>query len=297
MAVSSFTIPKSLTDALHAGTVVPFIGAGASVSVKKANPDGSPSNEALFPDWKGFVKILADRLNDEGKPDEADFIRSSVKIKNPKYLEALEHARQELGEGLWHQLFDKCFNKSKKEAATASFKLYELVWQLSNNLIITTNVDRVLQWTAPDPADFKILDVQHADYAQLQKEHFPTRPTGWYLHGHIDHKEQVIFTRTQFENFYKANNNDAKLQTLLNFLTRRTFLFIGYSLNDAYLREQLEYIHHIYGGAADSYFILLHEDEIAKANLPAYVRAIPFPDFGKPLEKLLEELVKVKKKL
>ncbi|HLM01178.1 MAG TPA: NB-ARC domain-containing protein, partial [Pyrinomonadaceae bacterium] len=64
----------------------------------------------------------------------------------------------------------------------------------------------------------------------------------------------------------------------------------GFSLDDAYIREQLEYIHKIYKGGADSFYILLRRSEIEKANLPEYVTPIPFSDFGKPLEDLIEEL-------
>jgi tetratricopeptide (TPR) repeat protein len=292
---NNFNIPKSLRDALVTGEVVPFVGAGVSMTVKKKNDDGTESGESLFPSWKGFVEILAQALHDENKSDEADYVLSSIKIKKPKYLDALQHAQEQLGKSLWYKLFDESFDIPESKAYQESLKLNELVWQLSNNLIITTNVDRVFQWTCPQPSEFKLLDVQNVEYAQLQKEQIPKRPTVWYLHGHIDHKEKVIFTREQFEAFYKQRDNDAKLQTLLNFLTQRTFLFIGFSLDDAYLREQLEYIHKIYKGGADSFYILLRERDIANADLPEYVKPIPFSDFGKPLEDLVAELARIAK--
>jgi tetratricopeptide (TPR) repeat protein len=292
---TDFKIPKSLRDALIAGEVVPFVGAGVSMSVKKKNADGTESNESLFPSWKGFVEILAQALRDEQKPKEAEYALTSVNIAKPKYLDALQHAQEELGKSLWYKLFDESFDIPVSKAHQYSFELNQLIWKLSNNLIVTTNVDRVLQWTCPQPTEFRPLDVQNVEYAQLQKEQIPKRPTVWYLHGHIDHKEKVIFTREQFEAFYKQRDNHAKLQTLLNFLTQRTFLFIGFSLDDAYLREQLEDIHNIYKGSADSLYILLRERDIASANLPDYVKPIPFSDFGKPLEDLVAELARIAK--
>ncbi|HRH42773.1 MAG TPA: tetratricopeptide repeat protein, partial [Pyrinomonadaceae bacterium] len=293
MAEDTPKIHKSLQDALKAKQVVPFIGAGVSMSVKKKNEDGTISNESLFPSWKGFVEILAETLKDENKESEAEYILSSVRLKKPKYLEALQHAQEELGESLWYKLFDESFDKTKDEAHEDSLKLNELIWQLSNNLIITTNVDRVLQWTCPQSKDVKPLDVQNVAYAQLQKESYPKRPTVWYLHGSIDHVENVIFTRQQFEDFYKNKNNEAKFQTLLNLITQKTFLFIGFSLDDDYLREVLEYIHKIYKGGADSYYILFREKDIAAANFPKYVTPVPFSDFGKPLEDLIEKLIEI----
>ena len=252
MLDNDFNIPKSLKDALEAGQVIPFVGAGVSMSVKRKNDDGTESSESLFPSWKGFVEILAQALRDEQKPDEAAYVFSSINIKKPKYLDALQHAQEQLGESLWYKLFNESFDIPESQAHQDSLKLNELLWKLSNNLIITTNVDRVFQWTCPQPAEFKLLDVQNVEYANLQNEKILKRPTVWYLHGHIDNKEKVIFIREQFEAFYKQRGNDAKLQTLLNFLTQRTFLFIGFSLDDAYLREQLEYIHNIYKGGSNS---------------------------------------------
>jgi len=283
MSDKDFKIPKSLVNALKAGEVVPFVGAGVSMSVRKKNADGTESSESLFPSWKGFVEILAQALRDEHNPDEAAYVLSSINIKKPKYLDALQHAHKELGEGLWYKLFNESFNIPESKAHPDSLKLNRLVWELSNNLIVTTNVDRVFQWTCPLPSEFTILDVQNVEYAQLQNEKIPKDPTVWYLHGHIKHREKVIFTREQFEAFYKQKGNEAKLQTLLNFLTQRTFLFIGFSLDDDYLRELLEYIHNLYKGGADSFYILFRERDIASANFPDYVKPIPFSEFGKPL--------------
>jgi tetratricopeptide (TPR) repeat protein len=291
MSEKDFKIPKSLKDALKAGKVVPFVGAGVSMSVKKKNPDGTESEEILFPSWGNFIKLLIQALRDEHKNDEADFIQLGIKTKRMTYLDALQNLQESLGESLWYELFDEIFDKSKDEAFADSLKLNELIWKLSNNLIITTNVDRVFQWTCPQASEFKLLDVQNVEYARLRNEGVPKRPTTWYLHGNIDHKEKVIFTRDQFESFYKERDNEAKLQTLLNFLTQRTFVFIGFSLDDDYLRELLEYIHNIYKGGADSYFILFRERDIPNANFPKYVTPVPYDDFGKPLEDLVQELI------
>lgn len=217
-------IPKSLADALKAGNVVPFVGAGVSMSVKRKNEDGTESDKSLFPSWKGFVEILAQALRDEHKNEDADYVLSSVNIPKPKYLEVLQHAKEELNGPLWHQLFEESFSKSKDEAYPDSFRLNELIWKLANNLIITTNVDRVFQWLCPKPSEFTLLDVQSVEYAKLRIEKVPKRPTVWYLHGHIDNKDKVIFTREQFNDFYKQSGNEAKLQTLFDTLTERPII-------------------------------------------------------------------------
>jgi len=86
MSDKDFKIPKSLVNAPKAGEVVPFVGAGVSMSVRKKNAAGTESSESLFPSWKGFVEILAQALRDEHNPDEAAYVLSSINIKKPKYL-------------------------------------------------------------------------------------------------------------------------------------------------------------------------------------------------------------------
>lgn len=295
MADSDFKIPKSLRIALKEKRVVPFVGAGASIPVKKKNADGTKSDESLFLSWKDFIEFLIQGLRDENKNGEAEFIRLGLETKRMTYLDALEQIQQILGKGLWYDLFEKSFGFLESEAHPDSFRLNRLIWELSNNLIITTNIDRVLYWACPKPLDFNLLNVQKVKHAQLQNEKTIKRPTVWHLHGHIDHVEEIIFTRDQFESFYKRKDNEAKFQTLISFLTQRTFVFIGFSLDDDYLRELLQYIHDIYKGGADSYYILFRERNIANANFPDYVTPVPFSDFGKPLEDLVEELARIAK--
>jgi tetratricopeptide (TPR) repeat protein len=283
------SIPKSLIHALQTGKVVPFVGAGVSMAVKKRED----TSQSLFPSWKGFVEILAKDLEDQDKANEAAYVRASINIESPKYLEAMQHAKLKLGERDWYRTIDQSFNKLEGDADKDSLKLARLIWQLSNNLIVTTNIDRVFQWTSDAPGDVQTLDIQNVEYDNLQREEIPKRPTVWNLHGGVDHKEKIIFTLDQYTAFYRERDNEAKLQTLISLLSRRTFLFIGFSLDDAYIKEQLEYIHRIYTGGADNFYIVLRESEIEKANLPVYITPVPFADFGPPLEELIEELAQI----
>lgn len=285
--------PKSLREALKAGKVVPVVGAGVSISVKKRD-DITESSESLFPSWKGFIEQLAQILRDEGKTHEANYVLSNINIRHPKYLDALHYGHNEIGDTLWYKLIDDNFDIPFNTARPNSLRLSRLIWELSNNLIITTNFDRTLQWTCPEPSEFRAIDLQNSQHAKLKIEEFPKSPTVWYLHGHIDHKEKIIFTREQFESFYKRRDNEVKLRPLLNFLVQRTLLFVGFSTEDPYLHELIEYINQIYKNRTDSIYILLHEHEIEKANLPESVTIISFPDFGQQFENLVEDLVHIK---
>ncbi|HEX8397531.1 MAG TPA: DUF2225 domain-containing protein [Pyrinomonadaceae bacterium] len=290
MSNNSSTIPKSLQDALKSRQVIPFAGAGVSRAVEKKDKDPDKTFDPLFPSWKELIEILAVALKDEGKFSEAELVKAYVNVNPPKYLDAMQHAFEQLSGSAWYKIFDEYLGVHKDKADESSLELAQLVWQLGSNLIITSNVDRVLKWTCPDQDKLRILDTQNVEYAQLQKEFPILRPTVWHLHGHIDHKERIIFTLEQYEGFYDKNNHQAELQTLLNFLTNRTFLFIGFSLDDPYFLKQLEFIHEIYKGGADSFYVLLPEREKDNPRIPKYVRVIPFKDYGEPLLEIMREM-------
>jgi tetratricopeptide (TPR) repeat protein len=283
-------IPKELIDALREKDVVLFIGSGVSRAVEKKDKDPNKPFNPLFPSWGEFVGILAAALREKNKSGDADYVLNCLKPNPPKYLDAMQHAFEQLGKNRWYEVFDETYNIKREKADDESLEAAQIVWELSNNLVITTNVDLVLQWSCPNPNPPKILDAQIVEYGQLQKEKEIIRPTIWHLHGHIDNKERVIFTKQQYEAFYNEKNNEAKLRTLLTFLTQRTFLFIGFSLDDPYFLKQLEYIHQIYGGAIGSFYVLLNKSEEHKPNIPDYVEKIIYKNYGKPFLELLRRL-------
>ncbi|MGC2235200.1 MAG: FxSxx-COOH system tetratricopeptide repeat protein [Pyrinomonadaceae bacterium] len=209
------------------------------------------------------------------------------------YLEAARRASKALDETLWHQMLKEKLDLRKSDADESSLKLSELIWKLGSNLIITTNVDRVLQWTCPNSDELRPLDLEKFELGELQKEKEVKFPTVLYLHGRIHNSRNVVFTPEQYKGFYEEGNNQAKLQTLVNTLTKFTTLFIGFSLDDEYFLKQLNLIDEIYEGGANSFYILLPEDEKDNPNIPKYVEKIIYKHHGKPLIDLLEEMCRI----
>jgi hypothetical protein len=59
--MTTFTLPKGLTEALKDGQLIPFVGAGVSMSVKKAD-----SQESLFPSWGTLLRNSAVEIRKQG---------------------------------------------------------------------------------------------------------------------------------------------------------------------------------------------------------------------------------------
>ena len=84
---SQMSIPESLQKKLREGLVVPFVGAGVSMSVLDW-----VSAKPVFPTWRRLLLESADRLERETKQAEAELVRRLLKVSPPDFLQAaIEH--------------------------------------------------------------------------------------------------------------------------------------------------------------------------------------------------------------
>ena len=90
-------IPESLIAELVAGRLVPFVGSGVSRAV-----------DSTFPAWDGLLERMAQRLEQEAKPDEAGTVRYFVKKR--RFLDAAAEALKELGKSAFHHVLRYTFD-------------------------------------------------------------------------------------------------------------------------------------------------------------------------------------------
>lgn len=86
------SIPRSLQDRLRYGQVIPFVGAGVSMSVLDR-----VSHQPVFPSWWQLLDAAANRLEEEMKTADATLIRSLLIVKPPEFLQAASRAQRALG--------------------------------------------------------------------------------------------------------------------------------------------------------------------------------------------------------
>ena len=285
------SIPRTLQDRLREGKVIPFVGAGVSMSVLDA-ATGRP----LFPGWRELLQRAAERLKEEGRSPYADAVSALLALDEPDYLDAARRAREGLGEAIWYSFLKEHLAPSRERTKPESLLLAEAVWKLNSRLVITTNYDDVLRWAAP--SDPVLWDREAPAEMAAFLSSGMKRETVWHLHGHIHNASKIILTRDGYSLLYPEAREpesetyyEAALKTLHSLLASHTFLFVGFSLDDAYFGMQLEGIRRVYEGAAGPHYVLMHEAESRRGAPPgAAVRAIPFEDFGEPLLALVREL-------
>lgn len=286
------TIPATLRQRLREGKVIPFVGAGVSMSVR--GRDGGP----LFPSWREMLERAAGRLEVEGNNEHAGLVRGFLNIKPPNYLEAAKYAREGLGEAVWLNFLKEQLDKPPETAAPESLELARAVWNLGSKLVITTNFDRVLQWASPQQGGPVSWDINApAGLASLLQGELPNL-TVWHLHGQIHNATKLILTPDSYFLLYanaKATGSEspyrAAIETLRTLFVSHSFLFIGFSLDDVFFRRQLDEVNEIYEGAGGPHYVLMREADVALGlKEGGQVKAVTFSEFGGPLLKLVREL-------
>lgn len=287
------TIPATLKQRLREGKVIPFVGAGVSMSVRERDGGGP-----LFPSWRKMLESAALRLEDEGDDQHAGLVRGFLNPKTLDYLDAARYARKGMGEAVWLDFLKGELDKPAESAAPESLELARAVWNLGSRLVITTNFDRVMQWASPQRGGPVSWDISAPDgFASLLKGDL-SNPTVWHLHGQIHNATELILTPESYILLYadaKTGSSEepyrAALDTLRTLLVSHSLLFIGFSLDDVFFRRQLDEVNQTFKGAGGPHYVLMREVDVALGlKDEKKVKAVTFSDFGEPLLKLVREL-------
>lgn len=287
-----YEIPRTLVTALLDEFVVPFVGAGVSRAV--CNHAGQP----LFPGWSELLGKAAKRLRDDGKRFESDVVEGLLYKTHPDFLAAAQYARQGLG-AEWYRLLKVNFDPRQDCAADGSLALARAIWKLPSQLVVTTNYDQVLRWANDKPHDVVPLNIEPtAELANMLRSRLE-RPTVWHLHGHIHEATNLILTPDGYRTLYPDKQGpdvhfNAALQSLRHLLAARTFLFIGFSMEDERFGDQIEWVDNAFAGAAGPHYLLVRECDLrtTQQRLKRFesIECLPFENYGPKLVERIEEL-------
>lgn len=291
--------PELLVESVVNRRLVPFVGAGVSRSVRKK--DGTQA----FPSWTELLRQGAAALRSQGEAKIAAYVEAGIDVLGnpntwgPNPVQIGDQIRNNMPGNRWAKFLECQLNPSRQEIDLASLELPKEIWSLASNFLITTNFDKTLTWTCPQPGDEKILDLDnYAGLANTLSDTL-TKPTIWHLHGYIDNPSKLILTSDTYEQLYGSDKADthtypAALQTLTSVLASKTMLFIGFSFTDEYVCKQLESLAKIFNGYNGEHFALVHKDEVNQARGlldKLQVEPIQFDGFGAPLLEKVRSIV------
>ncbi|WP_437907996.1 SIR2 family protein [Sorangium sp. So ce327] len=284
-------IPKTLEDALRDRFVVPFVGAGVSMAALDRN------GKRMFPSWGDLLLGAAARLREDGKRPEANVVEGLLEKRAPDYFEAARYAREGMGAG-WYRYLRQVLDPPGNRIDTGSLSLARAVWQLPSRLVITTNYDQILRYALDDPNDLVQISVDAtAELSAMLRDEID-RPTVWHLHGFIQQPQRLILTPDGYRELYPSQEDEVRyrgaLQALRHLLAARTFLFVGFSLDDAMFGNQIAWVHEAFGGAAGPHYMLVRARELRDTQRRlkdlSCIEFLTFEEFGDPLVALVHAL-------
>jgi hypothetical protein len=291
--VSSAGLPKTLVESLVKGTVIPFVGAGVSMAVQRK--DGTPA----FPSWKGLLLRAAERIQAEGRTEHS-VVRAMLEQTQPDYIESARWARKGLGSH-WATFLGECFGITRKEVDDQSLELARRLWQLGSRLVITTNYDRVLRWACADAGDIDEWPIEAPAGQVAALRRALVNPTVWHLHGSLTDPTKIILSPDGYEQLYtddsQASRYRTALETLRGLMAMDHLLFVGFSLDDPFLKRQLEWVRDTFQGCTGPHYVMARKSEIE--GMRGKVEGldlgfVEFEDFGGPMLSKLDELVAVR---
>ena len=292
-------IPAELRTALEKRTVVPFVGAGLSLTL------GAP----IFPNWAGLVERFAARLDAEAMAAEAGEVRRLIAERD--LVAAAEAALRSLPKPRYLEELRLALDKTRP--AQVNLSAVEAVWRLQPDVVITTNFERVLEWPFELPSSWPYQppgvrpQIAHNDdpalLRRLEAGAAADDPLIWHLHGSIRRPDSIVLSTSDFSSLYGADDgrgapdpkNENALRVLSGVIARRPLLFVGFSLGDPFLLNQLRRLLTLTAKNSPVSYLFAKKGEKDPTSLlnEFQIQVVEFDDFGAPMLARLNEFVAI----
>lgn len=288
-------IPDSLRRSIETGSLVPFVGAGVSRSVKFR---GTQADAKCFPLWNELIKAGAEELSKINRI-EADAVLAQLRTSQPDLLTLATKLREQMGPPAWARYLRDQLNPQFARIDDVTLRVARLIWGLQSHLIVTTNYDKVLQWACPRPQDMeRIVTDEPFQLAKIHQFESHSSPIVWHIHGHIECPDAMILTTRDYQALYGATHERSQRvrATLGQLFLTKSFLFVGFGMQDPKINDVLSHYSAVFGQYGREHYMLTRREEVEatkyllnNAGLQN-IHIITFEGFGAPLESRLEEL-------
>jgi hypothetical protein len=275
-------LPQSLIDVIKNNTLIPFVGAGISMGIKDINN----KDNLIFKNWTNSLLDAVKLLKDEGKNNEATNVESELKIFPVDYLAIASKIHKYLNSH-WNKYLTQTFDKSYENINQDSLNIANEILKI-NNLVITTNYDNVLKWACENKNDLIEWD-KKALYGQVDSlKQNPSKQTIWYLHGKISNPDDIVFTKESYEETYKENSG--AIEVLKYHLLTKSFIFCGFSLDDPYIKIQLEKLKSIFGTNLSKHYMIIQKGQQKDFSYLGDIQFLEVADYDKDYLSLLKKI-------
>ncbi len=275
-----------LSKAIKNSNLILFVGAGFSIPHK-------------LPDWWGLIKKICTRLKeDRGKANDVlplEWILQELEDKNSKVpLEQILDILESAGDDVKYDIKKVLYSIIKQvEPSLQDLYRHEKLWSISTK-IITTNYDRLLEEKKPHYAEVFANNnrfLLEKALSQTSALHADSSSFLYKIHGDYMNPETCILFNSDYESLYGPESLNRRAFSTL--LSKHTFLFVGFSLKDAYVNKILDSLQQLFGQFNEKHFwISTNPDEDLKEKYN--IQAIKVNDFDEDYDRLLDELVELR---
>ena len=266
--------------------VIPFVGAGVSKDVK--DKDG----KNIFVNWKELLDILNQKVNDENKRNGIEFF---LKSKDIDYLQIADMIEKELTTHDFNKQLKETFDVDLSSIDETTLELAKTIWELNCKLIITTNYDKVLYHACSD-TNKKFWDIEAIHEQARSLRDGISQSTIWHLHGHIDNVNNTILTSQKYNELYTENSTNSRyksaLETLRTTINTKSLLFIGFSLDDEFVVNQLNRTIEIFGRNIHEHYVLCKQGSNPN-TLNKNIKVIEYENYGQDLIDKIKSLAPI----
>lgn len=260
---------KDIKKAIEEDNLVLFVGAGMSL------PLG-------FPDWKNLIKEILLKLKvefDKKVPIAFDHYLGNIDSLDVfEVLNELEHKKvnREVKDILYQEI-------SKIKLKEEGLNRHKKLWAICNK-IITTNYDKALDESRP-----KQVEVFANDNSFQQSKSIKGAPFLYKIHGDITNPSKCVLFHSEYTTLYDEKNHNTA--TLRNFLLNKVILFIGFSLEDPFVINQIKFIQKLYNSTDFKHFVISKSD---KYYSELNIESLQVNNWENSFDEFLDELVDFK---
>ena len=285
--------------------VVPLVGAGLSQNVVK---DGCEN----FLPWEGLLRKCAEKLGDINKAIIERY------IKNGQYEEAAQEIVNIIGKGGLLSFIKRQYNSKKIDSNKLKDNPIIVFPHLFDNLILTTNYDKVIEYAyeRTKPLEILLPTARKRDFVDVIRKKKKACVL-YKFHGDIEMGlEDIILTKESYDQNYgirneSGDNNEIETELVRNLsfcLLAHPILFLGGLRNDRIMDLLIrnKEVHHFafvacgankleeFNEEDATYEAIKKNAELDNKN----IRAIFYPRYDRGcVKKLLDELMKYKNQI
>jgi len=227
--------PQKLLEEIRLGNVIPFIGSGVSI------PSG-------FPSWGKLINEVINLIEDESikKSLQTKFSDGTLtSLETPEFVKLVE------GNFSLKEHLGRVF---RQPASTNIF--HKLIQQIPTNVYVTTNYDTLLEdMCKENGVQYKLI------WRDEQLLYFNEKAESQIIkmHGDAQNVDSIVFSKIEYDNYIQENS--LLYCFIASLFVSRTFLFLGFSLNDPNIKGLLRKIKSDKTGISPNHYAVLHKPQ------------------------------------